>query len=68
MLIPSIGLLEPIQNQDHRIIPGCSRNPYRFIHTKCPLSHLFTVGLELLHLLHAHPCLIQKRRPALDSH
>ena len=38
MLISSIGLLEPIQNQDHGIIPGCSGNPYRFIHTKCPLS------------------------------
>ena len=38
MLISSIGLLEPIQNQDHRIIPGCPGNPYRFIHTKCPLS------------------------------
>ena len=40
MLISSIGLLEPIQNQDHGIIPGCSGNPYRFIHTKCPLSRL----------------------------
>ena len=38
MLIPQIGALEPIQNQDHRIIPGCPGNPYRFIHTKCPLS------------------------------
>ena len=38
MLISQIGLLEPIQNQDHGIIPGCPRNPYRFIHTKCPLS------------------------------
>ena len=38
MLISPIGLLEPIQNQDRRIIPGCFRNPYRFIHTKCPLS------------------------------
>ena len=38
MLISSIGLLEPIQNQDRRIIPGYSGNPYRFIHTKCPLS------------------------------
>ena len=38
MLISLIGLLEPIQNQDHRIIPGYFRNPYRFIHTKCPLS------------------------------
>ena len=40
MLISQIGLLEPIQNQDHGIIPGCPRNPYRFIHTKCPLSRL----------------------------
>ena len=38
MLISSIGLLEPIQNQDHRIIPDCSGDLYRFIHTKCPLS------------------------------
>ena len=38
MLISSIGLLEPIQNQDHRIVPGCPGNSYRFIHTKCPLS------------------------------
>ena len=38
MLISQIGPLEPIQNQDHRIIPGCPGNPYRFIHTKCPLS------------------------------
>ena len=38
MLISQIGLLESIQNQDHRIIPGCPGNPYRFIHTKCPLS------------------------------
>ena len=38
VLISPIGLLEPIQNQDHRIIPGCPWNPYRFIHTKCPLS------------------------------
>lgn len=38
MLISPIGLLEPIQNQDHGIIPGCPGNPYRFIHTKCPLS------------------------------
>ena len=38
MLISPIGLLEPIPKQDHRIIPGCSGNPYRFIHTKCPLS------------------------------
>ena len=38
MLISPIGLLEPIQNQDQDIIPGYSGNPYRFIHTKCPLS------------------------------
>ena len=40
MLISPIGLLEPIQNQDQGIIPGYSGNPYRFIHTKCPLSHM----------------------------
>ena len=38
VLISPIGLLEPIQKQDHGIIPGCPGNPYRFIHTKCPLS------------------------------
>ena len=43
MLISQIGPLEPIQNQDHRIIPGCPGNPYRFIHTKCPLSRRITV-------------------------
>lgn len=41
MLISQIGLLESIQNQDHRIIPGCPGNPYRFIHTKCPLSRRY---------------------------
>ena len=45
MLISQIGPLEPIQNQDHRIIPGCPGNPYRFIHTKCPLSPI--VGVKL---------------------
>ena len=43
MLISPIGLLEPIQNQDQDIIPGYSGNPYRFIHTKCPLSRVFGV-------------------------
>ena len=46
MLISQIGLLEPIQNQDHGIIPGCPRNPYRFIHTKCPLSRLSLFQLQ----------------------
>ena len=41
VLISPIGLLEPIQKQDHGIIPGCPGNPYRFIHTKCPLSRQF---------------------------
>lgn len=41
MLISQIGLLEPIQNQNHGIVPGCPENPYRYIHTKCPLILYF---------------------------
>ena len=43
MLISPIGLVEPNQKQDHDISQGCPGNPYRFIHTKCPLSRFLGV-------------------------
>ena len=63
MLISSIGLLEPIQNQYHGIIPGCSGNPYRFIHTKCPLSP-FRVDLRRV-ALRDISCGFRSVRPSL---
>ena len=58
MLISPIGLLEPIQNQDHRITQGCHGNPHRSIHTKCPLSHNVEVSSKAVpvsRLPAAHP-------------